>query len=169
MRRFLPLLLLTVSLLVLASPAYGCSCVMANPEEMLDFAPIAFVGTMSDVAPGGTNHTLTFDVDTVLAGEVGAQVDVVTPSNSAGCGIDANVGARMAIFANDDQGFLTSSLCSTTDPDTAINALGPGTPPVAATPAANFDWQAVWLGAGAVVLVGAFWLIGRRRLANPGL
>jgi hypothetical protein len=167
MRKVLPLLLLTISMLVLASPAYGCSCMVATPEEMLEFGPIAFVGTMSGAVPGGTNHTLTFDVDTVLAGEVPAQVEVVTANNSAACGIDASIGSRMAIFANDDQGFLNSSLCSTTDPVTAINALGPGTPPSEATsPTADFDWQAVWLGAGAVVLVGAVWLMGRRRLAN---
>jgi hypothetical protein len=94
-------------------------------------------------------------------------VEVVTANNSAACGIDANVGTRMAIFANDDQGFLTTSLCSTTDADAAINALGPGTPPSAeSSPAANFDWQAVGLGAGALVLVGAVWLLGRRRFAN---
>jgi hypothetical protein len=73
----------------------------------------------------------------------------------------------MAIFANDDQGFLTTSLCSTTDADAAIKALGPGTPPSAATsPPANFDWQAVGLGAGALVVVGGFWLLGRRRVTN---
>ena len=154
-------------MLFLASPAHGCSCMVGTPEQMLEFGPIAFVGTMSGVVPGASNHTLTFDVDTVLAGEVPAQVEVVTANNSAACGIDANVGARMAIFANDDGGFLSSSLCSTTDADTAIKALGPGTPPSAGTaPGANFDWQAVGLGAGAVVLVGTVWLLGRRRLAN---
>jgi hypothetical protein len=140
---------------------------VATPEEMLEFGPIAFVGTMSGVVAGGSDHTLTFDVDTVLAGEVPAQVEVVTANNSAACGIDANVGTRMAIFANDDQGFLTTSLCSTTDADAAINALGPGTPPSAeSSPAANFDWQAVGLGAGALVVVGGFWLLGRRRVTN---
>jgi hypothetical protein len=98
---------------------------------------------------------------------VPAVAEVVTANNSAACGIDVNVGSRMAIFASDDQGFLSSSLCSTTDADTAINALGPGEPPSpATTPSTDFDWQAVWLGAGAVVLVGGAWLIGRRRLAN---
>lgn len=167
MRKLMPLLVLTVSLLFVASPAHGCSCMVASPEEMLEFGPIAFVGTMSGAVPGGTNHTLTFDVDTVLAGEVPAQVEVVTANNSAACGIDANVGSRIAIFANDDGGFLSSSLCSTTDAETAINALGPGTQPSAETsPPANFDWQAVGLGAGAVLLVGTVWLLGRRRLAN---
>ncbi|HEX5721384.1 MAG TPA: hypothetical protein VFZ06_01390 [Acidimicrobiia bacterium] len=167
MRKILPLVFLAASMLFLASPAHGCSCMVASPEQMLEFGPIAFVGTMSEVVPNGNDHTLIFDVDTVLAGEVPAQVEVVTANNSAACGIDANVGTRMAIFANDDQGFFTSNLCSTTDADTAIKALGPGTPPSAATsPSANFDWQAVGLGAGALVLVASVWLMGRRRFAN---
>lgn len=165
MRRILPLLLLTVFMLALAGPAQGCSCAVLAPNEMLEFAPVAFVGTMVGVAPGASNHTLTFEVDTVLAGEVPAEVDVVTATDSAGCGIDANIGARMAIFANDDAGYLSSSLCSSTDPETAINALGPGTSPTTAPPLANFDWQAVWLGVGAVTLIGTVWLFGRRRLA----
>ena len=167
MRRLLPFLFLAASLLFLANPAHGCSCMVATPEDMLEFGPIAFVGTMSGVVPGGNDHILTFDVDTVLAGEVPAQVEVVTANNSAACGIDANVGTRMAIFANDDQGFFTSNLCSTTDADLAIKALGPGSPPSAATsPPSNFDWQAVGLGTGALVVVGAVWLLGRRRVAN---
>ncbi|HJU51321.1 MAG TPA: hypothetical protein VJ815_03230 [Acidimicrobiia bacterium] len=167
MRKLLPLVFLAASLLFLASPAHGCSCMVASPEQMLEFGPIAFVGTMAGVAPGGNDHTLTFEVDTVLAGDVPAQVEVVTANNSAACGIDANVGTRMAIFASDDQGFLTSNLCSTTDADTAINALGPGTPPSAeSSPPADFDWQAVGLGAVALVVVGAVWLLGRRRFAN---
>jgi hypothetical protein len=140
---------------------------VASPEEMLEFGPIAFVGTMTGAVPAGQNHTLSFDVETVLAGEVPAVAEVVTANNSAACGIDVNIGSRMAIFASDDQGFLSSSLCSTTDADTAINALGPGVAPSpATTPSAAFDWQAVWLGVGALVLVGGAWLIGRRRLAN---
>jgi len=167
MRKLLPLLLLAASVLFLASPAHGCSCMVATPEEMLEFGPIAFVGTIAGVVPGGVNHTLTFDVDTVLAGEVPAEVEVVTANNSAACGIDATIGSRIAIFANDDQGFLNSSLCSTTDPVTAINALGPGTAPSQATSsAADFDWQAVGLGAGAVLVVAVVWLMGRRRLGN---
>ena len=74
----------------------------------------------------------------------------------------------MAVFATDEgNGVLSSGLCSTTDADLAIKALGPGTPPTGAGvpgPAgAGFDWQAVWLGAGGLVVVAGFWLAGRRQ------
>ncbi|MCA1735196.1 MAG: hypothetical protein LC739_03525 [Actinobacteria bacterium] len=73
------------------------------------------------------------------------------------------VGARIAVFATEEAGRLTSNLCSTTDPDTAIQELGPGTAPLQpADLEAPFDWPAVWLGVGALALVGGAWLAIRR-------
>ena len=72
------------------------------------------------------------------------------------------MGARVAVFGDESAGYLTSNLCSTTDADTAIAALGPGTPPSAASSEAFFDWDLVWLGLGAIGLVGGVWLVGRR-------
>jgi hypothetical protein len=112
------------------------------------------------------DQSITFEVETVLAGDVPTQVDVVTANNSAGCGIDATVGSRLAVFAADEGGQLTSNLCSTTDPDAAIGALGPGTAPTgggSTLQAGSFDWQAVWLGAGGLAVVGGAWWLSRRR------
>jgi hypothetical protein len=104
----------------------------------------------------------------VLAGEVPTIVNVTNADNSAACGFEAALGTRMAVFATDEgNGVLSSGLCSTTDADHAIKALGPGTPPTegsAPSPdGAGFDWQAVWLGAGGLAVVGGVWLAGRRR------
>jgi hypothetical protein len=144
---------------------------MLEPEQLLEFAPVAFVGTITDSVPfvipdGGSSHALTFEVDTVLAGQVPAEVEVVTANSSAGCGIDAALGTRWAIFAAEENGYLTSSLCSATDPNTAINALGPGTAPAPVATereTGSFDWQAAWLGLGGVALVAGIWLVNRRR------
>ena len=58
---------------------------MRSPEEMAAFSPVAFVGTVVDT--GGVvmsgNRTMTFDVETVFAGEVPAVTEVVTASNGA--------------------------------------------------------------------------------------
>lgn len=110
----------------------------------------------------------TFEVETVLAGDVLSVVDVTTADNSAACGFEAAIGTRLAVFAVDEgNGVLSSGLCSTTDADLAIKALGPGTPPTggsAPSPeGAGFDWQAVWLGAGGLVVVAGVWLGGRRQ------
>lgn len=164
MRRLIPLLFLAVALVSFASPAYACSCMAADPAQMLEFGPIAFVGTVSGAGAAAGTTSLTFEVDTVLAGEVPAQVQVFTAGDSAACGIEAAVGTRIAVFANDEGGMLTSDLCSTTDAESALDALGPGTSPSGTSvETAPFDWPAVWLGAGAITLVGAGWLVTRRR------
>ena len=171
MKRLLPLLLFVVSLLGVAAPAGACSCALLEPNQLLEFAPTAFVGTVTEVAVtgrGGGSVAYTFEVETVLAGEVPSVVDVTTAGNSAACGFEAALGTRMAVFAVDEgNGVLSSGLCSTTDADLAIKALGPGTPPtggnVAGPADAAFDWQAVWLGAGGLVVVAGVWLAGRRQ------
>ena len=172
MKRLLPLLFLLVSFFAFAGPAGACSCAMLEPKQMLEFAPTAFVGTVTGapVLVGGRDGgdvAFTFEVETVLAGEVPAVVDVTTAGNSAACGFEAAIGTRMAVFATDDgTGTLSSGLCSTTDADLAIKALGPGTPPAPGSPVApdgaGFDWQAVWLGVGGLAVVGGVWLAGRR-------
>lgn len=172
MKRLLPLLFLAVFLLGLAGPARACSCALLEPNQLLEFAPTAFVGTVTGVPAvvgrGGGSVAYTFEVETVLAGEVPSVVEVTTADNSAACGFEAALGTRMAVFATDEgNGVLGSGLCSTTDADLAIKALGPGTPPtgggVPGPAGTGFDWQAVWLGAGGLVVVAGVWLIGRRQ------
>lgn len=172
MKRLLPLLLFVASLFGFAGPAGACSCALLEPNQLLEFAPTAFVGTVTGVPAvvgrGGGSVAYTFEVETVLAGEVPSVVDVTTADNSAACGFEAPLGTRMAVFAADEgNGVLSSGLCSTTDADLAIKALGPGTPPtggsVPSPAGAGFDWQAVWLGAGGLVLVVGAWLVGRRQ------
>lgn len=170
MRRVLPFVLIVVALFTFAGPAYGCSCAMLEPAQLLEIGQVAFVGTITGAVPMGdkdlADQSITFEVETVLAGEVPREVDVVTANNSAGCGIDATVGTRLAVFATDEGGQLTSSICSTTGADLAIDALGPGTAPTAGgttSDAGSFDWQAAWLGAGGLAVVGGAWWLSRRR------
>lgn len=171
MRRVFPLVLLLAAFFGFAGPAYGCSCAMLEPAQLLEFSPVAFVGTITGAVPVvqndmGDAHAISFEVDTVLAGQVPAVVEVVTAGNSAACGIDAVVGTRLAVFAADDGGQLTSNMCSTADPDSAINALGPGTAPTGESQvadAASLDWQALGLATGGLAIVGAAWWLSRRR------
>ena len=170
MRRLWPLLFSIVSLFGFAGPASACSCALVDPDQMLEFGPVAFVGTVTGgpaLVGAGGSAVFTFDVETVLAGEVPALVEVTTAANSAACGLEAALGTRMAIFAVDEgNGVFSSNLCSTTDADLAIQALGPGNPPgESGAPMARdaFDWQAVWLGTGGLAVVVAVWLAGGRR------
>lgn len=170
MRRVFPLVVLFIALFGFTGPAHACSCAMLEPVQILEFSPVAFVGTITGAVTViqkdiGEAHAISFEVDTVLAGEVPAEVDVVTAGNSAACGIDAAVGTRLAVFAAEENGQLTSNLCSTTDADTAINALGPGTEPSpgGTDTTGSFDWQAFGLAAGGLAVIGAaVWLSNRR-------
>ena len=174
MKRSLPVILLMVLFFAFAGRAEACDCAMVEPKQMLEFAPTAFIGTVT-AAPGvagggGGSAVFTFEVETVLAGQVPAIVDVATADNSAACGFEAAIGSRMAVFATDEgDGVLASGLCSTTDPDVALKALGPGSPPSpggASNPSESgpaFDWQAVSLGAGGLAVVTAVWLASSRR------
>jgi hypothetical protein len=169
MKRLLLLLAVVGAFFLPAAPAGACSCAMLEPAQMLEFAPTAFVGTIVGSTPVDNqpmgDHALTFSVETVLAGEVTAEVEVVTANNSAACGIDATVGTRLAVFASPDGGQLTSNLCSVTDAELAIAALGPGTAPASGgttTASGSFDWQAVWLGAGGLAVVAGAWWLSRR-------
>lgn len=171
MKRIVPLLLLVGSLVGVAGPAGACSCALLEPTQLLEFAPIAFVGTVTGVTPVGTRSgsvSYAFEVETVLAGEVPTVATVTTAGSSAGCGFEAALGTRMAVFATDEgDGELSSGLCSTTDADLAIKELGPGSPPtgvgVSGPGAVALDWQAVWMGAGGLLVVVGVWFAGRSR------
>ena len=171
MKRPLILFFVVVPLLGLAGPARACSCALLEPNQLLEFAPTAFVGTVMGgptvVGRGDGSVAYTFEVETVLAGQVPAVVDVTTAANSAACGFEAPLGTRIAVFAADDgNGVLTSGLCSSTDADLAIKALGPGTPPtpvMTGSAGSGFDWQAFWLGVGGLAVVAGFWAAGRRQ------
>src|SRR5687768_2580570 len=105
MKRILPLILLMVSFFAFAGPVGACSCAMLEPKQILEFAPTAFIGTVTASSGGAGvrdgSAVFTFEVETVLAGEVPAIVDVTTAANSAACGFEAAVGTRMAVFAAD--------------------------------------------------------------------
>jgi hypothetical protein len=143
---------------------------------MLEFAPVAFVGTLTDRQPAelgelGGQNWFVFEVETVLAGDAPAQAWVLSADNGAACGIEAGIGQRLGVFASLDGEVLSSSLCSVTDPDLAIKALGPGKAPLGGSGSpgeqtqapSTFDWPALGLGAGGLTLVAVVWLLSRRK------
>lgn len=168
MRRLVVTLILLVPLALLALPAKACSCAAMSVEQMRESHEVAFIGTIIGSRPTTDQwaHSLVFEVETVFAGDLAAETEVVAPIDTGGgCGIAAAFGTRLAIFATLDGGRLWSSSCSLQEPGEVIAALGPGTPPAPAAEEGFFDWQAVWLGVGAAAVVGAVWLVGHRGAA----
>jgi hypothetical protein len=171
------MLILTASLLTFAGPAAACSCAVLEPGLMLEGSAYAFIGTVTGREPQGQGEVggqvvYRFEVDTVFQGEVAPEVGIVSAANSAACGIEAPVGTRLAVFAYLEEGQLSSNLCSVTDPQSMITALGEGYAPtddgeggVSAAPpgsAVDLDWGAVGLAGGGLVLVVGAWLLFRR-------
>jgi hypothetical protein len=148
MRRLL-LALVAVGLVALTtvvnpSCAHACSCLGITTKKAADQAEAVFLGTVTEVSEskvgGERAAVLRFDVSRVYKGTVYADQVIVTPADSAACGLTPEVGSSWVIFANgavhgDGKAAkvrLTTTLChgnlSTANPPTT---LGRGIPPMA--------------------------------------
>lgn len=96
-------LLGAVTILVTASPARACLCVMQTEDEHLQQADVAFVGRAvgSQTVPNnGSGPALwLFEVDEVVKGDVHARQGVVSQEQSASCGLDVEKGRAYLVFA----------------------------------------------------------------------
>jgi hypothetical protein len=171
-------MVLLAALFFWAGPASACSCAIIDPAVTADQSEVVFVGTLDNKQPfgqgpvGGQDLFL-FTVDTVLKGDVAPEIGVVSANNGAACGIESPIGQRLAVFAYQEEGLISSNLCSVTDPDTAIKSLGVGWAPTEGgnsgslsgteSEGGGFDWAAVGLGVGGVGVVAGAWLLERRR------
>lgn len=108
MRRLL-LALVAVGLVVLTSVtkpscAYACSCLGITTATAAEQADAVFLGTVTKVEQtkvgGERAAVLRFDVSRVYKGEVYADQVVVTPTDSAACGLTPEVGTSWVIFAS---------------------------------------------------------------------
>lgn len=108
MRRLL-LALVAVGLVALTSVvhpscALACSCLGITTKVAADRADAVFLGTVTAVQEsrvgGERSVVLRFDVSQVYKGEVYADQVVVTPADSAACGLTPEVGTSWVIFAN---------------------------------------------------------------------
>lgn len=148
---------LTASMIGSASPAAACSCAPPAPAETAaQEADAVFVGTVTDLTPAGGGVVAHVSVETVHEGEVAAEVEVHTASDSAACGYPFEVGREELVYAVlDADGRLLTNLCDRTAPvaDAGgdLSALGDGqAPEAAAAPRAE---SGGWLLPGGIVLL----------------
>ncbi len=172
----------------LANPgcAFACSCLPpGTPQEELGKSDAVFAGKVVQVSgqvDGGAAETVEvrFEVSQVWKGAESRTVLVKTPGSSASCGFNFEQGREYVVYASQQEGNLTSGLCSRTTllasaaDDLAV--LGSGTAPSgeaetpATLPEAGSDNPAAQLppyllGVGALVIVGlALAFTARRRL-----
>jgi hypothetical protein len=121
-----------LAIATLAAPAatvQACSCVGFSTAEAVEFATIAFVGTVAERAPGGQDPMLgaplvryAFAVERASKAS-GPIVEVVSHDDPGGasCGFSFGHGERWFVAATAQDGLLRTSLCSGNVP---IEGLG---------------------------------------------
>ena len=114
-------LIATVLVVTRAGEASACSCASITPSVALEEADAALVGTLIDrpvsEMPPTENAPYTFEVESWVKGDSGPEVVVLSHNQGSACGIEAPVGQRVGLFVSEQNGELTSSLCSMVDPD----------------------------------------------------
>lgn len=123
--------------------AIACSCAGISTRRAAEQADAVFLGTVSEVTRtkvgGERAAVLRFDVSRVYKGTVYADQVIVTPADSAACGLIPDTGSSWVVFANASiQGEgraaklrLTTTLCNgnlSTDRPSSI--LGRATAPL---------------------------------------
>lgn len=98
----------------------ACSCVGFSAAEAVQFADLAFVGTVADAAPGGQDEVMgaqlvryAFAVERASK-TTGPIVEVVSHDDPGGasCGFSFGRGERWFVAATAEDGVLRSNLCS---------------------------------------------------------
>lgn len=116
------LLALAVAGAVAAPSALACKCIPPSAATVKG-ADVVFTGTVtarSDPAAGQPSQgsidpiTFTLAVEKELKGDVDATAQVVTPRQSASCGVDFQIGARFLVVAHRDGSALRTGLCDGT-------------------------------------------------------
>jgi len=112
-------------------PASACSCAGGDPRMALAGADAAFVGVYLDRRPapgsgGGLGSSIySFRVQEVVKGSLDQQVDVVSSSSGASCGIEATPGQILGLLLYRSSGVWTSNLCRQMSPARLRDAARP--------------------------------------------
>jgi len=166
-----------------APPAYGCSCAQVLVDEAInEYTVAAFVGTPVSVSENAESGRIsedvyvqplawTFEIETVLYGEVPEVVEVGSGHGGGDSGYDLSNAGRIGVVAYGEPGALPTGICGAVwDADALIGAYGPGTDPIPVVsvpanpmggsgPPGWFWWGLAGAGLGAVLLL----VFGRRR------
>lgn len=123
--RVLVVTLFSMALIPLGTrSAIACSCASPPSDEAAaEEADVVFAGYVIGAEyPNevrNVDHTLgeirwTLLPDTLVKGLDAGPVEVLSPSQETACGVSFNVGRRYLVFANDEDGALTTNYCNRT-------------------------------------------------------
>jgi hypothetical protein len=133
--------LLIPMMVVFPGTARACSCALPEPRDAIAEADAAFVGRLLDRSGGNSmfggdgEATFFFAVDDDVKGNLGTEVEVVSPASGGSCGLEVREGSRVGLFLTlSSSDTWTSSLCSQIDPDVLLRAAAPLPAPDGAGP-----------------------------------
>lgn len=107
--------LLLLSLLA-AKPAFACSCIEPPPpQEAAQQAAAVFTGTVISVTQVGNQQEVRIRVEQVWKGAKCGEITILTPLDEAACGISFQSGQSYLVYAERQQGKLSTNLCSRTN------------------------------------------------------
>jgi len=127
--------LLSTLVLMSGSPAFACSCVVADTAQHISQADVVFTGQV--VSAERDRQTVTYAVraDRVYKGSLSeVHLAVTTNAQSSACGVDLPASKEAVFFAADGADGLSVSSCGGTTLATAdltaevTDVLGAGTP-----------------------------------------
>jgi hypothetical protein len=121
-RRYWPLLIVTLLFAGAPRPASGCSCIAAAKPEEARSVPVVFSGVVTAVdrpfaigipcTPSSTDSVFAaFTVDTVYKGDLPVTVTVRSAAGGASCGYDFVAGKHYTVFATFGGSSLETSAC----------------------------------------------------------
>jgi Tissue inhibitor of metalloproteinase len=101
-----------------AKETFACSCAPPSQTTNDDFqkATTVFTGKVLSVQrkEGAPTVTVKLAVQRYWKGKVSNEIKITTASNSAACGFNFEVGKDYLVYATDNNGKLSTGLCSRT-------------------------------------------------------
>jgi hypothetical protein len=126
-RLLLTALLVTGGLVfVVPGRAHACTCGPPPPfDEAVKEAEAVFVGAVTSVEPTSeANLVYNFEVDEVVAGDVGPSIGVNAYWSGSSCGIKLRERLRYIVFTYEGRGGLRTNMCTRTDRVALTDAFG---------------------------------------------
>jgi hypothetical protein len=141
--------------------ASACSCMAVNLERDLPEADGAFIGTLLDAKPHGSNQAVyRFRVEQVYKGDIENQVEVVSALDGAACGLELPQDERVGLLLDRKGDTWRGSLCGQVDPSEFLELTN-----VNDNTLPEINWGGYVVGT-VVLAAGAFFLVRRLRRAR---
>jgi hypothetical protein len=143
--------------LALAVDAFACSCAPVDLVRDLPRSDGAFVGSVLEHRREGASAIYLFRVEQVYKGDIENRIEVVTPADSAACGLELGAGQRTGLLLTREGGEWRSGLCSQVDPSAFValtDVDDNSTPPI--------NWGGIVVGV-LVLGAGSFFLFRKLR------